>query len=154
MTGKIPACLYGLGKNANVIADPLALTRLLLQEGGRNRILTLQGAGLEGKHALVKDYAVDPLSRKLLHVDLLEIDTKKKISVTVAINFTGKAAGVAEGGVLNIVEREIEVRCLPNKIPQHIDVDVTALTIGDSIHLDQVALPEGIEKSAKQTQLW
>jgi large subunit ribosomal protein L25 len=79
---------------------------------------------------------------------LLEIDINKKIQVTVKLNFVGKAAGAADGGVLNIVEREIEVSAFPNRIPKSIDVDVSALTIGDSLHLDGVKLPEGVEASS------
>lgn len=144
--GKLPGVVYGLGKNVNIAVDPRPIRKLLTEEGGRNKTLNLQGEGVDGKVAMIKEYLVDPVSRTLLHVDLLEIDITKKIDVTVALNFTGKAAGVAEGGVLNIVEREVLVRCLPNAIPKHIDIDVSALAIGDSIHLDQVTLPEGIEK--------
>lgn len=144
--GKLPGVLYGLGKSAAITVDPRVVHSVLLNPEGRNRVLTLKGSGVDGKHALVKDYQVDPVSRALVHVDFLEIDITKKIEVTVKLNFTGKSAGVAEGGVLNIVGREIAVRCLPNAIPGHIDVDVTSLNIGDSIHLDQLTLPEGIEK--------
>jgi len=146
--GKLPGVLYGLGHNVSVVVDPKSIHKLLLTEGGKNQIFNLLGSGVEGKHALVKDYQIDPVSRQLLHVDLLEIDVNKKITVTVTLNFTGKAVGVADGGVLNIVERDIEVKCLPNRIPSHIDVDVTALKIGASFHLDELSLPEGIEKAS------
>lgn len=143
--GKLPGVLYGLGHNHNVVVEPRLIKKLLLEEGGRNKVLTLKGSEVEGRHALIKEYQIDPVSRVLLHVDLLEIDIKKKINVTVTLNFTGRAAGVADGGVLNVVARNIEIKCLPNQIPKHIDVDVTALKIGDSIHLEQVKMPEGIE---------
>ena len=144
--GKLPGVVYGMGKNLNISVDPRPIKKLLLEEGGRNKTLNLIGEGLEGRFALIKEYLVDPASRELLHVDLLEIDINKKIEVTVPVNFVGKALGVGEGGVLNIVERTVLVRCLPIAIPKHIDVDVSALQIGDSIHLDQLNLPEGVEK--------
>lgn len=144
-SGKLPGVLYGLGKNIPITVDPRTIHRFLLAAGGRNQIFNLAGPGVDGKHALIKDYQVDPVERNLVHVDLLEIDVTKKISVTVPLAFTGKALGVAEGGVLNLIERQIEVKCLPTQIPGHIDVDVTALKIGDSIHLEEVKLPEGIE---------
>ncbi|MBI4404930.1 MAG: 50S ribosomal protein L25 [Deltaproteobacteria bacterium] len=147
-SGKIPGVLYGLGSHRAIAVDPKAVHSQLMQ-GGRNRICKLKGTDVDGKLALIKDYQVDPVSRKLLHVDLLEIDVQQKIQVTVALNFTGKSLGVAEGGILNIVNREIKVRCLPTQIPKVIDVDVTALKIGDSVHLDQLTLPEGIEKVAQ-----
>jgi large subunit ribosomal protein L25 len=146
--GKLPGVLYGLGKNTSVTVDPRLILKLLMTEGGRNKVLSLQGQGLDGRSAIVKDYQVDPLSRKLIHVDLLEIDVTKKITVTVPINIVGKSAGVAEGGVLNHIERTVQVRCLPNQIPAHIDVDVTALNIGDSVHMDDLRLPEGVEKGS------
>ncbi len=152
MAGKVPAVIYGLGKTAPLIVDPIFIQRQLLSEAGRNRVFDLKGAGLDGRHALVKDWQVDPVSRRLVHVDLLEIDITKKINVTVPLNFIGKSEGVAEGGVLNIVNRTIEVRSLPNKIPKHIDVDVTSLKIGASIHLDELNFPEGVEKVSHSNQ--
>ncbi len=145
-SGRLPGVVYGLGKSATVSVDPKPLTKLLLTEAGLSTVLKLDGAGLSGKSALVKDYQVDPLSRRLVHVDLLEIDTSKKITVTVKLNFVGKSVGVSEGGVLNIIAREVEINCLPVAIPGHIDVDVTSLKIGSSIHLDDLTLPEGVEK--------
>ena len=143
--GKLPGVLYGLGNNRPITVEPKLIYTVLLSKDGRNQVLNLIGSGVEGKHVLIKDYQVDPVTRKLLHVDLLEIDISKKIEVTVKLNFVGKALGAAEGGVLNVVEREVVVSCFPNRIPGHIDVDISALTIGDSIHLDQVAMPEGVE---------
>jgi len=145
-TGKLPGVLYRLGKSASVTVDPRPLLKLLLTEAGLSTVIKLEGAGASGKSALVKDYQVDPLSRKLVHVDLLEIDVSKKITVNVKLNFVGKSLGVSEGGVLNIISREVEIKCLPVSIPGHIDVDVTALKIGSSIHFDDLTLPEGVEK--------
>lgn len=145
--GKLPGVLYGQGHNTTVTLEPRLIQRLLLEEGGRNKVLNLSGAGLEGRSALIKDYQVDPLSRALIHVDLLEIDVKAKIEVTVALNYVGKPIGVADGGVLNVVERTIAVKCLPTQIPKHIDVDVSALKIGDSLHSDSIVLPEGVERA-------
>lgn len=146
--GRLPGVLYGLGHQHNIVLDPRTVRKNLLEEGGRNRVFTLEGAQVAGRHALIKEYQVDPLSRELLHVDLLEIDVTKKIQVTVTLNFIGKSVGVAEGGVLNIIERTVDIRVIPTAIPKHLDVDVTALKIGDSIHLDQLTLPEGIEKAS------
>lgn len=144
--GKLPGVLYGSGKSVSITTEPKIIHELLLQKGGRNRVLTLKGTGVEGRSVMIKSYQVDPLSRALIHVDLLEIDLKKKIRVTVPLSFVGRAAGVADGGVMNIVERAISVNCLANQIPNHIDVDVTTLKIGDSIHLADLSLPAGMDK--------
>lgn len=146
-SGKLPAVLYGLGKSQPVVVDPNVVYKNLLGEEGRNRVYQVESGALQGKNILIKDWQVDPLTRRLVHVDLLEIDVTKKIVVTVAINFTGKSVGVGEGGVLNVIARAVEVRCLPTSIPKHIDVDVTSLAIGRSIHLSEVKLPEGVESA-------
>ncbi len=153
--GKIPGVLYGLGNaNTNLVLETRLIHKLLMEEGGRNKVLNLAGSGVEGRHAIVKDYQVDPVKRNLIHVDLLEIDIKKKIEVTVKLNLVGKPVGAADGGVLNVVARDIIVKCLPNQIPKHVDVDVSALKIGDSLHADAIVLPEGIElASSAETTL-
>jgi large subunit ribosomal protein L25 len=144
--GRLPGVLYGLGNSAPVTVDPNTIQRILLNEKERLKVFVADGKGVAGKNVIVKDYQVDPVSRRLVHVDLLEVDITKTIDVVVPINIVGKAAGVAEGGVLNIIERQIMVRCLPTKVPAHIDVDVSALNIGSSIHLDEISLPEGVTK--------
>lgn len=148
--GRLPGVIYGLGSQHNVTLDPRLIKKYLLQAGGQNIIFKLEGDGIKGQHALIKDYLVDPVTRELLHADLLEIDINKKIEVTVAINIIGKAIGVSEGGVLNIIERTVKIKCLPFNIPKHVDIDVTNLKIGDSIHLSELVLPAGIEKMSQQ----
>jgi len=148
-SGKIPAVLYGMGKSQAVVVDPTTITRNLLDKEAQNRVYSVEDGALKGMNILIKDWQVDPLSRRLLHVDLLEIDINKKTRVTVTINFTGKSIGVGEGGVLNIIERAIEVFALPNRIPKSIEVDVTSLAIGRSIHLSEITLPEGVEKTTQ-----
>jgi len=145
--GKLPAVLYGHGNNTTVTVDPKVVHKYLLNEGSRNALLSLKGPKVDGKFALIKDYQVDPLTRVLVHIDLLEVNVNEKIEVSVQLTITGKSIGVAEGGVLNIIERKLLVKCLPLKIPKHIDVDVTQLKIGASIHADQLSLPEGVERA-------
>jgi len=144
--GKLPGVLYGLGKSAPVVVDPKTLQRILLNEKERLKVFVAEGTGIKGTNVIVKDYQVDPVTRRLVHVDLLEVDITKTIDVVVPINIIGKALGLADGGVLNIIERTIAVRCLPTMVPNHIDVDVTALIIGSSLHLDEVTMPEGVQK--------
>jgi large subunit ribosomal protein L25 len=146
-TGKLPGVVYGLGNNAAITVDPVQITKILMAEGGRNKVYVLKGGGLDGKNILVKDWQVDPVTRKLVHVDLQEIDVTKKVEVSVKITFTGKAAGVADGGVLNIIERTIDVKAVPTGIPSYIEIDVTALKIGESLHENDIRLPEGVELS-------
>lgn len=145
--GKLPGVVYGQDAHLNIALNPATVHKFLMMEGGKNKVFTLSGAGLEGKRAMIKQWQTDPVTRKLIHVDLLEILATEKIDVKVRLNFVGKPLGVTEtGGVMSIIEREVEVSCLPDQIPHHIDVDVTALKIGDSIHLNEIAFPEGITK--------
>lgn len=144
--GRLPGVVYGLGKSAPIVLDPNVVQKILLSEGGQNQVFTLEGSeGLQGKQILIKDYQVDPVSRRLVHVDLQEIDVTKKVDVLVRLNFTGKPIGVADGGVLNIIERAVSIRTVPTHIPKSIDLDVTSLKIGESLHENDLKLPAGIE---------
>ena len=144
--GRIPGIIYGHGEaNVAVTVDPAIVERTLLREGGKNQVFDLEGANLKGKKALIKEYQVDPVSRKLLHVDLMEVRATDTVEVTVKINYVGKAKGVKDdGGVMNIIQRDIEVECRPDQIPEHIDIDVTELRMNHSIHLSEVTMPEGV----------
>src|SRR3989338_5501740 len=113
-SGRLPGGLYGAQKSVAITVNPRSVHALLMQEGGKNKVLILKGSGLEGRSAMIKDFQVDPVSRGLLHVDLLEIDLQKKVRVTVKLNFVGRAEGVADVGVMNIVERAIVVNWLHN----------------------------------------
>jgi large subunit ribosomal protein L25 len=101
---------------------------------------------VNGKHVLIKDWARDIMTRLPLHVDFYEIDMKKSVRVKVPLHFTGKAKGAAEGGIVSPVIREIEVDCLPTAIPEFLEVDVTNLAIGESIHIEELKVPEGVTK--------
>ncbi len=120
----------------------------LVQGHNENAIITLKSteAGVNGMHVLIKDWDRDVLTRLPLHVDFYEIDLKKAVRVKVPLHFTGKAKGAAEGGIVSPVVREIEVDCLPTSIPEFIDVDVTNLGIGDSIHIEELVVPDGVKK--------
>jgi large subunit ribosomal protein L25 len=86
------------------------------------------------------------MTRLPLHVDFYEIDLTKPVEINVPLHFVGKAKGLSEGGIVSPVVREIGVSCLPTAIPEFIEVDVSALGVGDSLHLDDITLPSGIEK--------
>jgi large subunit ribosomal protein L25 len=143
--GQVPAVLYGSG------IDPvtIAVGRRHLEEvlhAGANAILDLTGTeDVKGKLALVKEVQRDPVSRRLLHCDLYAVDVRKKVVVGVALHYEGKPKGVEMGGVLEPIQRELEVECLPLEIPDAISVDVSALEIGDSIHVRDIAVPASAE---------
>jgi large subunit ribosomal protein L25 len=143
--GHIPAVLYGGvavdGKpEATPIAvDPKALMGILRGESGVNTLIGLK-VGSEDVKVLMREYQVDPLTRRLLHVDFYRIAMDKMLVVKVPVTVKGEAKGIKQqGGLLDIVHREVEVECLPSDIPEHIEVDVTDLMLGQAIRLRDVA---------------
>ncbi len=135
-TGLIPAVLYGAGKEPRSIAvDPKQISRILHSESGHNTIFDVVLDGEQTK-AMVVDWQEDPLKGKLLHADLKRIAMDKKMRLQVPIQIRGEAPGVkTQGGILDIVMREIDIECLPADIPAHIIVDVSNLNFGDPIRV-------------------
>ncbi len=138
--GRMPAVVYGGAQgDAAVSVDPKPLLRLLHSESGLNTIVDLEVEGGGGGAVLVKDLQIDPLTDELLHVDFLRVALDKAITVTVPVHLTGEAAGVKQqGGLVDFTTREVQVECLPTAIPEHIEVDVTPLHIGEGIRLRDV----------------
>src|ERR1700756_3444084 len=120
--GMVPAVIYGgKGENLAVAVDPKALQRVLRSEAGRNAILKLDIAGAGATNAILKGWQVDPIKESFLHADFYRIAMDVAIRVTVPIHITGEARGVkVDGGILEVVTREIELECLPGDIPEHI----------------------------------
>ena len=144
--GEVPAVVYGVG------LDPLPLTvnlhefdKALKDIEGTSVLIDLDIDGKETLAVMLRDFQVDIISRKFRHLDFQKVDLKKKFKLEVPIHLVGIAPGVKEGGILEHIRRTLEIRCLPAGIPQSIDVDISALNIGDTIHLHDLKLPEGVE---------
>jgi large subunit ribosomal protein L25 len=144
--GKIPAILYGAKVPAPVTVDPRAVLRLIHGHEGTTQLLTLKVAGDNGtRMAIIRDMQFDPVSERLVHVDLQEVAMDRAITVTVAVHTAGEPAGVKEQqGVLSLVLHELQVSCLPGALPERIDADVSALMIGDVLTVAQLAVPAGV----------
>src|SRR5271170_3960646 len=134
LTGKLPATLYGgKGKAISLAVNAKQVGAILRSESGHN---TLFQVDLGGKHepAILKDWQVDPLSGKLLHVDLLRIAMDVRMRVQVPVHTFGEPQGVKlQGGVFEMVAREVEIECLPGDIPEEFKVDISGLTIGKQV---------------------
>jgi large subunit ribosomal protein L25 len=145
--GKLPAVIYGKGfEPMTITVDPKELENAVSGESGLNTLITLKGATeLDGKVVILKEANVHPIRRNMISADFYAINLKERSIFMVPINVVGTAAGQIEGGSLQLVRNELEVLCLPTEVPQSIDIDVTALEIGDTIHIDQVVVPEGVE---------
>lgn len=144
---QLPAILYG-AKAQEPVALALNASEFILKltDMGQSLIdLTLEGETGAAKTVMLKDVQIDPVSRKPLHVDFYEVDMKQTITVDVPVVTVGTAKGVEEGGMVQMIRRELTVSCLPSDIPETIEVDVTELSMGDSLHLGEVTLPEGVE---------
>jgi large subunit ribosomal protein L25 len=141
--GLIPAVVYGRkSEPSHVSVDPALLLKAIETPHKLNTLLTLKLDGSE-KHVLFKEYEVDPVSRRLLHADFLEVKMDEAVRVTVPVVTIGKSVGVTEGGILSLAAHDILVEALPNRIPAKIEVDVTELKIGRSIHVSELKAPEG-----------
>ncbi|HTP65493.1 MAG TPA: 50S ribosomal protein L25 [Geobacteraceae bacterium] len=145
--GLVPGVVYGKGMDAvSVSVNSKELSEAIAGEGGHNNLLTLKGCdALDGNVVIVADIVLNPLKRSATHVDLHKISMTEKIKVAVPINLVGTAAGVSAGGLLDLAKHTLEVECLPTQIPEHIDVDVTELTVGHSIHVGDLKIPEGLK---------
>jgi large subunit ribosomal protein L25 len=141
-SGRIPAVVYGAekGKAVEIAVDPKILMRILHSESGVN---TLIGLKVDGGHTrvMVKEYQIDPIDHKLLHADFYQVAMDKALTVTVPLVIKGEAPGVKQqGGIVDFVNREIEVECLPGDIPENIVVDISELMLNQGLRVRDLHL--------------
>ncbi len=143
--GLIPAICYGPKMRSIAVTCTLKdLTRVM--EHGQNVLINLKirdGSGKEGgsdRVVMIRDFQVDPLKGVPIHADLYEVSMRETITVAVPVRLVGKPEGTEMGGILEQVRRELEVECLPGDIPPHIEIDVSELDIGDSVHVSDVEI--------------
>lgn len=149
--GRIPGVCYR--RNAESVAvslDPRELDLLLRKaSAGMNTLIDLKvtgGGDFDGRQVLVKELQRDPITGAYLHADLYAVDLQQSIHVSVPVHLKGTAVGVSlGGGILDQSTRELDIECLPTAIPEEFAVDVSQLQVGDSIHVRDLAVPEGIE---------
>ena len=148
LENRVPAILYGAGEAPQPLSiDHNQLLRALENEAFYSHILTIN---LDGKpqKAVLKDLQRHPYKPRIVHLDLLRITAKEKITMSVPLHFKGEtiAPGVKDaGGILARLLNNVEVRCLPDALPEYIEIDVSHLGLDESIHLSQIPLPEGVE---------
>jgi large subunit ribosomal protein L25 len=145
-TGEVPAVIYGHSREPQSLSlNTREVEKLLTQIAGTSTVVEL---AIDGKTArtLIREVQRHPFKRQVLHVDFQELVAGEKVTLSVPIRFHGTAVGVREnGGILEEVMHQVHLRVDPMSIPDHIDVDVSALTIGHSIHVSELKLPEGAE---------
>src|SRR5271170_7877618 len=145
--GAAPAVLYGAGGEAVALSvSPKDLGKILNSNTGHNTIFNVAVKGGETTPVMIVDWQNDPVKENMLHIDLKRIDLTKKLRVKVPVHALGEPKGVKlQGGLHELITREIEIECLPDDIPELFTIDVTELSIGESIRASQVALPEAVK---------
>jgi len=149
--GKVPAILYGPNTEPIKLSiDKVDLEPIFKSGAAAQKLLKLEIQGANGgRNVMVKEMQKHPVSQNLLHLDLYEVSMDQKIKVMVPVVTTGKSVGVEMGGMLQLIRRELEVLCLPNQIPEKFTIDITKLDIGDSFHVEDLQLSEGVEVPAE-----
>jgi large subunit ribosomal protein L25 len=143
----VPGVVYGKGMDPMAVSIKYReLQAALSGDGGQNNLITLVGGGsLDQSMAIIADLQRDAVKGTYKHVDLHRVNMSEKLRVTVPVVLKGTAIGVKEGGLLDFAHHELHVECLPNNIPDHIEIDVTSLAIAHSIHVNEIVLPEGVK---------
>jgi len=144
--GKSPAVVYGTGADPVAVSvNPRDITKILYSTTGHNTIFTLAVQGGETSPVMIADWLVDPVKEHLLHNDFKRIDLTKRIAVKVPVHPVGEPRGVKiQGGQHEIINREIEIECLPDDIPEFFESNVTEMQIGQSLRASGIALKEGM----------
>ncbi len=146
--GLVPGVVYGGGRGATPIAFEVAKFERLLatSHGGVNTLIDLTGGSTAtGRTVIAKELQREAVRGRITHVDFYEIDLKTKIEVEVPIHLTGTPLGVVNGGVLDQQLRELELMCLPNAIPDSIEVDVSGMDLGSTLHVADLVIPPGVD---------
>ena len=144
--GLLPINVYGKGfENRSVVGNPKTFSRAFRSAYGRNQLFEVTIAGEEGTHlAIAKEVQLDPITRKLRHVDLFVVQPDTNITVTLPIKLDGKSAGEKIGGRLNFAERYVRAACTPQTLPTSVKVEMAPLQIGDAVMVDQMVFPDGV----------
>ncbi len=143
---KVPAVIYGGGKNFSICIEESHFNKFNLKHS-ENSLFSLRSDDprIDSTLALIKEIVINPLTQRPQHIDFLALDVKKTVRVDVEIRFTGKPKGLADGGLLTVVNRQIEIECLPLEIPEGLTADISNLGVAESLHVSELTLPAGIK---------
>ncbi len=151
---QVPAVIYGSIEPQNIVIDEGSIIRYNVR-AYENALFNLKSkdSKLNNIVALMKEVVVHPVTRRPQHVDLFALDLKKPVRVSIEIKLEGKPIGLAEGGLLNVVNRQLDIECLPTEIPESITADISNLGVGDALHVADLQVPKGIKviSPAEQT---
>lgn len=146
--GKVPAVVYGGHRETvPITVDRKAVTELIQKsEHGVRSIFLLKMAGTDqSRHAMIKDIQIDPIHRKMTHIDFVRVLMDEVIRTTVPVHVNGTPLGVKEGGLLDFQVRDLHVECLPNAIPDRIDIDISNLGMHQYVRISDLVVPDGVK---------
>lgn len=146
--GEIPATVYARGDESQAIAIPIEeMAQILKTPGGRLSLIDLKIDGKESKThpVMIQVIQREPISKKIVHVDFHRVSMNEPVHAKVPVILVGVAPGLKQGGILEQITHELDIRALPDHIPTHIDIDVSSLELGQAIHVSDVAIPEDAE---------
>jgi large subunit ribosomal protein L25 len=144
--GLIPGVLYGRSQPHPISVRERELRAVLTTSAGLHAILDVVLEGQKSTHpSVLKEYQLDPIRGKLTHIDLQEVRLDQPIQASVTVNLIGESAGVKEGGVLSQVSREVNIEALPMEIPEHFDIDVSGMQMGDTLRLTELTVPDNVK---------
>ncbi len=143
-SGLIPGIVYGHNQEPMMIKFQEHGLRKIFHQGGENVLINMNISGGLTETVMIKEIQRDPLSRRIIHADFMRVSLEEKVTTHVPIVLVGTAPGVKEGGVLEFLLRELRIECLVGQIPEHIEIDISSLGIGDQIRVEEIKVPEGI----------
>jgi len=142
----VPAVLYGPKTQATSISvSALQLEKLLRETGGESKLLNLKIDDGGTKQVLIREIQTHPYRRRFMHIDFYEVPLDQQIAVEVVIEIVGESIGVKKGGELNLIQRTLAVRCLPNQIPESIRIDISKLDLGETLHVEDLVAESTFE---------
>jgi large subunit ribosomal protein L25 len=145
LSGKVPAIAYGKTLAATTLSvTPKDVFSILSSEHGRNSVIQLSVAGAKNLLVMIRDYTYHPVTRALTHVDFVEVKLDQPVDVDVPLFGLGKAVGLSQGGIVRVVYRTVPVRCLPDRIPVKLEVDITHLNMGEHVSTQDLKLADGV----------
>lgn len=145
--GFVPAVIYGQGQEGiNILLEAKSFQKVYRKTIGEVAIFDIDLDG-EKHSTFIKDKQIHPVSREFVHIDFVELHKGKPITMEIPLNFVGVAKGAKEGGVVEFLQRSIEISCLPKDLPSEIEVDISNIGVGEALHFAEISLPENVTAS-------
>src|SRR5580698_5795082 len=144
LSGKVPAIAYGKTLAATTLSvKPKEVFSILSSEHGKNSVIQLSVDGAKNLLVMIREYTYHPVTRALTHVDFVEVKLDQPVDVDVPLFGLGKAVGLTQGGIVRVVYRTVPVRCLPDRIPVKLEIDISHLALGEHVSTQDLKLGEG-----------